>query len=364
MNSHRSRTRENRPRRTSSWATAALMILLPLGLGCTAWKIPESFSLPGSKPKFEVPNRVTDLWTFSVLNQPGQPGVRGFGGRLMFFTNLEEKPVKVEGTLTVFAFDGQENDPARATPLRKFVFTAEKLTSHYSESKLGHSYSFWLPWDEVGGPEQQVILIARFESKGGQLLVGTPSRQTLAGLGRGADPQQASAASKPPGAKTSSNDVHAVGHQEPVDDAGRRQITAATINIPPNFMRRTEQGATDARATASGAATVTRLPPPTSADNQGQQPAGATQNGANGPAVTSPPPTRSSLERFPARRGPAFGPRTDPVRRQPYPATWPSALPPTPRSGPGAAAPNTTPGAATDPNVSLPQPADYSRSQP
>ena len=66
-------------------------------------------------------------------------------------------------------------------PDRKYVFTKDQLPSHYSKSKLGHSYSVWLPWDETGGPQKEVSLIARFTPEKGGVVVGEQTKQILPG---------------------------------------------------------------------------------------------------------------------------------------------------------------------------------------
>ena len=161
-------------------ARSACMGLALLTLaGCGSLSLPKNFSWPWDSDH-KAPVRMTDMWSFTVLQQPGQPGVRGYGGRLMFY-DADDKPMKVDGTLTVYAFDARSNNPSQAVPERKFVLLPRDLPRHYSESKLGHSYSFWLPWDEVGGPERQIVLATRFESKNGEVLLASPSRQILPG---------------------------------------------------------------------------------------------------------------------------------------------------------------------------------------
>ena len=123
--------------------------------GCSMFDTDQDFDLTKRIPWMDSdkvcdhPTRMTTLWTHTVLNQTGKLGVRGFGGRIMLHVNATEKPVKVNGTLIIYAFDETEHETT--VPERKFVFTAEQFDNHYSKSKLGHSYSIWLPWDEVGG---------------------------------------------------------------------------------------------------------------------------------------------------------------------------------------------------------------------
>jgi len=55
------------------------------------------------------------------------------------------------------------------------------VARHMSESELGPTYSFWLPWDEVGGRQTEISLIARFEPKGGAVVVGEQTKHLLPG---------------------------------------------------------------------------------------------------------------------------------------------------------------------------------------
>ncbi len=128
------------------------------------------------------PDKVVAIWTDTVATTAGQPPVRGFGGRLMFFEGNNDLPVKVEGTLIVYVFDETNRDPGNAKPDCKYVFTPEQLPKHYSKTKLGqHSYSFWIPWDLVGGFQKHFTLIVRFEPKNGPPVIGEQCKEMLPG---------------------------------------------------------------------------------------------------------------------------------------------------------------------------------------
>ena len=99
----------------------------------------------------------------------------------MFYEGKNEEPVKVDGTLVVYAFDETDRDANNARPDRKYVFTPEQVPPHYSKSKIGHSYSVWLPWDQVGGVQKEITLIVRFQPKEGPVAIGEPARQLLPG---------------------------------------------------------------------------------------------------------------------------------------------------------------------------------------
>jgi hypothetical protein len=118
-------------------------------------------------PKEGTPVRMVGTWVDTVHTKPGQPAERGFGGRLMFYGKKEQKPILVDGQLVVYAFDEMGRAVTDNKPTRRYVFPPDQLPLHMSMSELGASYSFFLPWDEVGGPQTEVSLICRFEPKGG-----------------------------------------------------------------------------------------------------------------------------------------------------------------------------------------------------
>jgi hypothetical protein len=163
--------------------------------GCSSLGLPKSLPWPLAEDEApKTPAQVVAVWADAVQHQANQPPTRGFGGRLMFYDVKGEKPVKVDGTLAVYAFDEANRDPNNAKPDRKFVFLPEQLPSHYSKSQIGHSYSVWLPWDKAGGLRKDITLIVRFLPKKGAPLVGDPVRQVLPGEAPPRSPAMACAA--------------------------------------------------------------------------------------------------------------------------------------------------------------------------
>ena len=146
----------------------------------------------GDAPSAKTPTKIVAIWTDAVLHQPGKPPTRGFGGRLMFYGPDENTPLKVDGTLIVYGFDEEGRAPTDVKPDRKYVFPPDQFARHYSKSKLGHSYSVWVPWDEVGGPRKEISLIARFIPKNGAAIVSGQSRQILPGVPPAEDPASGS----------------------------------------------------------------------------------------------------------------------------------------------------------------------------
>lgn len=168
------------PRRAAWLLLAAAVLALP---GCAKWNLGDSFTLFESKPKPQTPETVLAVWTDTTLHQPGKPAVRGFGGRVMFFgEDSGEKSVPVEGRVIVYAFDDERPDPSQTAPEKKFVFPADNLAIHESESHLGPSYNFWLPWDNVGGPQRRLSLLTRFEDKSGKIVMSKTAHVLLPGM--------------------------------------------------------------------------------------------------------------------------------------------------------------------------------------
>ena len=101
----------HRNRFTSGLAGLVLCLLLCLVLaGCESLDLAEDLHLPGFEPTYQVPDRITDVWSDTVLHQTGKPGVRGFGGRIIFHVDGEDRPVRADGTLTIYAFDERSEE--------------------------------------------------------------------------------------------------------------------------------------------------------------------------------------------------------------------------------------------------------------
>jgi len=130
--------------------------------------------------EYETPARLIAIWSEAMYTQPGQQPTRGFGGRLYFY-NVQDKTVPVEGQLVVYAYDDSQDGRPSQTPSRKFVFTPEQFTQHYSATQLGASYSIWIPWDQVGGVRKSISLMPVFTATSGQVVMGEQSVNVLPG---------------------------------------------------------------------------------------------------------------------------------------------------------------------------------------
>jgi len=158
-------------------------LLLALSYSCTSGCAMFDTDVPSllkKDPEFVAPSQMIPLWSDTVLHTTGQPGMRGCGGRVMFYTPDSKEGVRVEGSVTVYAWNDSAPTKERK-PDRKYVFKTEDLQKHYSKSKVGHSYSFWLPWDEAGGDRCELTIVARFVGSTGADIITPASKVILPG---------------------------------------------------------------------------------------------------------------------------------------------------------------------------------------
>ncbi len=274
-----------------------LLAWLVLATGCSHFDM--SRRIPWKADTSDHPrqaNKIMATWTDAVSHNPSRTPQRGFGGRVMFFEVDNDKPVKVEGDLVVYVFDEEGRKPTNRKPDRKYVFPAETLEHHYSESKIGHSYSVWLPWDDVGGPQKEVSLIVRLESKEGAPVVSQQSKIVLRGTKSPSPDLYAASTNQNRRPAADQENVQAVGFDQAVtqyppngfgnsapqtqSDAGNRvanPMKTTTIRIPPNFGRRTPVAEIRSRRKQMQEATPTAAESTTSAEPGSRAPTRSTR---------------------------------------------------------------------------------------
>lgn len=286
-------------------SAVAAACLLAACLGCqstkptklTKWNPVKALNSDNDEPKLGVPERVVGAWTEAVRHQ-ANTATRGFGGRLYFYERGTSEPIRVEGRLVVYAFAEDEREPTDNRPTKRYVFPPEQFAKHESESEIGVSYSVWLPWDQVGGEQAEVSLIARFEPlQGGGLVVSDQTRHRLPGRPR----QETMIAEQPNRSPVTPASTHA-----DAGEAGRAtmsqalyqqssreatpQMRTTTISLPNGF--RGFRGGSSNRSSKS-----------TSSRRVSAHSTAAPQVGAfnQGPAELAPP--------APAQSGPAVAPQ-------------------------------------------------------
>ena len=299
---------------------------------------------------FETPTRLISIWSDAMYTQPGQAPTRGFGGRLYFY-NAKDKTVPVEGQLVVYAYDDSADGTPAKSPSRKFGFTPDQFTQHYSPTDLGASYSVWIPWDELGGVRKSITLLPVFTSSSGQVVMGEQSINVLPGKA----PEQPEPARQGYFAPLSSSEpqgVRPVAYNQPQAAAGpardswqqtytyepnathQTQLRSTTIPLPMSMTKRLVQDAsaavkpdrTDLRPwLAAGISTAAHQPAQTAGDEYTM----ASPPGE--PALPTPPATRFVRPRFQAPKAPAARPSPVRAATTPRPA-GPQLAPPFPPS--------------------------------
>lgn len=346
------------------------LLLLAAGLlvsapGCTMMNA-NALSFTKKEPEYLTPRQIVPVWSDTVLHQPGEPATRGFGGRVMFYGEDKHKAIRVDGTLVVYAWDDSKGSMER-TPDRKYVFPADKLQTHYSQSRLGHSYSFWVPWDAAGGPLQHLTLISRFVSNDGTEITAAPAHVVLQGPGELSPFQNEIAQSKLNAEKKSvagnrlrspaGSGIQRVNYEVEESDAESERpstssrhpgLQTAEIDLTSGFYHRNMQGRqTDDRDSSFIAKDADELlapeqKPETRTIERNSRPGKSTSSGSeeNSPEDgdeesgkdSNLPSTRLQPFESRVRTSRAARSAADPLRKEPLRAKWLNGLPETPRS--------------------------------
>lgn len=292
-------------------------LVASLVVGCAPLKLPNKLALPTKSDKPQSPQRLTALWTDTVLVEAG---IVGFGGRLMFYGRDDEEPVVVAGELTVFAYDDTQNPGSNAAPARKFVFRSEELSKHYSKSSLGHSYSFWLPWGPVGGPKRQISLVTRFKSDAGGVVMSEMTRHFLPGAQDELEPPPTVLQKTVPALRPL-EEIRQAAHAESLEERPQPKpgMTTATITLPPGRSgAQVDPEIAKLMATAAAASEPARIPAALAAEDQAGSQNLAREIRALREAIATGPGTspsdRFGRRRFPARIPPKLAPTRDPAK--------------------------------------------------
>lgn len=127
---------------------------------------------------YGTPVKMMAVWKDSTRSEPGQPAMRGFGGRI-FLYDADGQPIRAEGELVIYGFDDSVKDREGSKADQKIVIKNHHLQQRYSDSGLGHSYSIWIDWDEAGGIEKSVTLVPFFRTDEGKIVRGGQAIYTL-----------------------------------------------------------------------------------------------------------------------------------------------------------------------------------------
>lgn len=222
--------------------TTSILIVSSLALcGCHALRKDDGIERDWLGREIEVeytsPSKIVAIWTNSVFNEPGKRPMRGLGGRVYFYDG-QHHPIPVNGKLSVFVYDDSNPDERLKQEATRVVhFSPEQVRSNFTPSEFGASYSFWVPWDTVGGDRKQLSVIPVFTDMSGQMLVGDQARHLLPGSKPiEFDEQQADIvqASHEQASPSTSKLAHASGEPKSLPVLG----SSATIKLPATTQAR------------------------------------------------------------------------------------------------------------------------------
>ncbi len=214
------------------------------------------------KKGYQQPVKMAVLWSHDVLTVAGQPPTRGFGGRIYFYNN-KSQTIPVEGELVVHGFDDSLRKSTGASdnqPDKRFRFTEEQFTEHFSESDLGASYSVWIPWDGADGVQKEITLIPTFLSSKGEVVQGAAAKVVLPGrtspVSTGKSPIQ-TVVYEEKSIPTAEGPLPQLGAVNPQQSGGMK---TTTIQVPGNLMRPRVSSASIEKANAILQSQAAQLP--------------------------------------------------------------------------------------------------------
>jgi len=335
---------------------AVLVLAAACSSGCKTIAVPSWTKswFPAAEPKIDEskyprPVRLAVVWSPAMLNTPGKKPTRGFGGRIYFY-DAANKTVAVEGQLVVYGYDDSQHRAEGKTPDRKYAFTPEQFTEHFSETELGASYSVWIPWDEVGGQQVEVSLVPIFTATSGQLVVGQSSKNLLPGPTTENSPTKFEHLTMPPPLLSNQPErdgvqraafeqmvPHPIGQQDPV------AFQETTVRVPSTLAEQLAK-ANPQTSVAQQLEAMRAQRIWTSNQQQAAKqplPSTATASSARAPWGSPPPssPTNQPSARFlrpahPAPSSPGLQPTPGPLLTPPFPGAQPSGPPASPMPGP------------------------------
>ena len=199
-------------------------------------KDPSAPESPIEGQEFQTPASMGVIWTDSMVTVPGKPVTRGFGGRF-FFYNAEGETIPVDGELTVYGFDDTDDQQQRKVADKKFVFRRSEMQGHAGQNDMGISYSFWIPWDAVGGDRMTVSILPIFKSSEGQMVRGEMAINILPGNTPDAEMDADSLLSSLSHADGQESGYRQVSYAEAADgemgdSLNRSTIKTTTISVP------------------------------------------------------------------------------------------------------------------------------------
>ena len=171
------------------------VFILTLNLGCSSVQR-RKYVVAGPVVAEKV-HSFEDSWEDQGPFKPDDPNLplrRGKAGIVRFFKDgSSTKSVNIDGSLTVYVFEGTSEGVQLTKPIAKTVYTAEQLEKQRKyDKKTGYSYHVWLDLGEMDQPEEDISILSVFmDTKTKEQTTSKVIRTTIYG-----NPEKGQAASK------------------------------------------------------------------------------------------------------------------------------------------------------------------------
>lgn len=183
-----------------SGATPWLLLLLfvfvvTLNFGCSS--VQRKKYIVAGPVVAEKVHSFEDYWEDQGPFKPDDPNLplrRGKAGIIRFFKEGNNtKSVNIDGSLTVYVFEGTSEGVQLTKPIAKTVYSAEQLEKQRKyDKKIGYSYHIWLDLGEMDQPEEDISILSVFtDTKSKEQTTSKVIRTTIYG-----NPEKGQAASK------------------------------------------------------------------------------------------------------------------------------------------------------------------------
>lgn len=219
-------------RRSFPTTLAAALLAITFASGCAGLQISNLSSFTFAKyqtadAKHPAVNIIT-MW--QAAEGPGRNGVptRGFVGQILFF-GMDPAPLAVDGKVRIYLFDDHGTVQEQSRPMHEFDFDSKAWAAHLQVSRVGATYTVFLPYPRDDFHEAKCSLRLRFTPTTGTTLYSDPMTVVLPGPAL--KPQTASAA-------TATSPAAAPG-----GSPSRNAATHPSSNVGANATSRSPAGA-------------------------------------------------------------------------------------------------------------------------
>jgi len=192
-------------------ALAAALMAISFAPGCASLQVSNlsSFTFAKNQTADAKHPAMNILTMWQAAEGPGRNGVptRGFLGQILFF-GMDPAPLAVDGKVRIYLFDDHGTVQEQSRPIHEFDFDNKAWAAHLQASRVGPTYTVFLPYPRDDFHEAKCSLRLRFTPMAGTTLYSDPMTVLLPGPTLKTQTASGAAASSPataPGGSPSHN---------------------------------------------------------------------------------------------------------------------------------------------------------------